>query len=286
MPRAGRLSQVTISAVAVAAALIAAGGALAHDEFRYPDWKGRWVRNQSGSFDPAKPAGLKQQVPLTPEYQKIFEASVADQAAGGQGNNPMAACVPPGMPRMMIGYGGGMEVVITADLTLMLMGEPMRQVRRILTDGSNWPAKLDNTFSGTSIGHWEDTDGDGKFDTLNVETRGMRGPRSYDSAGAPFHKDGQAVVKERIYLDKAKPDRMYDDVTVIDHALTRPWSVKRTYARERNPEWIETICGEDEHQVRVGKEDYFLSGNGFLMPTRKDQPPPKLRNFGTAQAPR
>jgi len=265
---------------------VAAGSALAHDESEYPDWKGRWVRNQSGNFDPTKPAGLKQQVPLTPEYQKIFEASVADQAAGGQGNNPMAACVPPGMPRMMIGYGGGMEIVITRDLTLMLMGEPMRQVRRILTDGSNWPAKLDNTFSGTSIGQWEDTDGDGKLDTLVVETRGMRAPRSYDSAGAPFHKDGQAVVKERVYLDQANPDRLYDEVTVIDHALTRPWSVERTYARERSPEWMETICGEDEHQVRLGKEDYFLSGDGFLMPTRKDQPPPSLRNFGTAPPPR
>jgi hypothetical protein len=280
MLRARRFSQVAISAVAVVVALIiAGGGALAHDEAKYPDWKGRWVRNQSGNFDPGKPAGLKQQAPFTPEYQKVLEASVADQAAGGQGNNPMAACVPPGMPRMMIGYGGGMEIVITSDLTVMLMGEPMRQLRRIHTDGGGWPAVMDQSFSGTSIGAWEDTDGDGRYDTLQVETRGMRGPRSYDSSGAPFHQDGQAVVKERIYLDKSNPDRLVDDVTVIDHALTGPWTVRRTYARERNPAWLETICGEDEHQVRIGKEDYFTSGDGLLMPTRKDQPPPGLRDF-------
>ena len=65
---AARLSQVTAGAVVVAAALIVAGGALAHDESKYPDWKGRWVRNQSGSFDPTKPAGLKQEAPLTAEY--------------------------------------------------------------------------------------------------------------------------------------------------------------------------------------------------------------------------
>src|SRR5262249_4104389 len=126
MPRVSRLSQAMISAVAVAV-LIVSSGALAHDESKYPDWKGRWGRKGGGSFKHGKPPAMKQQVPLTPEYQKICEASVADQAAGGQGNNPMAACVPPGMPRMMIGYGGGMEIVITRDLTLMLMGEPMRQ---------------------------------------------------------------------------------------------------------------------------------------------------------------
>jgi hypothetical protein len=31
--------------------------------------------------------------------------------------------------------------------------------------------------------------------------------------------------------------------------------------------------------VFVGRDSYFLSPDGFLMPTRKDQPPPDLRNF-------
>jgi hypothetical protein len=31
--------------------------------------------------------------------------------------------------------------------------------------------------------------------------------------------------------------------------------------------------------VVIGKENYFLSGDGFLMPTKKDQPPPDLRYF-------
>jgi len=29
----------------------------------------------------------------------------------------MAACIPPGMPRMMIGYGGGFEFLITPEVT-------------------------------------------------------------------------------------------------------------------------------------------------------------------------
>jgi hypothetical protein len=48
----------------------------------YPDWKGQWVRIGAANFDPTKPSGLKQQAPLTKEYQAILDASVADQAAG------------------------------------------------------------------------------------------------------------------------------------------------------------------------------------------------------------
>jgi hypothetical protein len=82
-----------------------------------------------------------------------------------------------------------------------------------------------------------------------------------------------------MHLDAAKPDVLYDEIRVEDHALTRPWSVRRTYRRKRNPVWLETICGEVEPQVRIGAEDYYVTADGVLMPTRKGQLPPDLRNF-------
>ena len=244
-----------------------------------PTGRASWNRKGPGVFDPTKGFGLKQKPPLTPDYQAIFEWSVADQAAGGQGNNPMAGCNPPAMPRMMIIYGLGMEIVITPETTYMLMGEPMNQWRRIYTDGRPWPEAIAPTTSGYSIGQWQDTDGDGRYDTLMVETRAIKGPRSYDSSGMPFHKDGKTVVRERFYLDKADADIMVNETTVEDGALTRPWTITRQYHRTRDPEWLETICGEDEHQLRIGGQDYFVSGDGFLMPTRKGQPPPDFRHF-------
>jgi hypothetical protein len=249
------------------------------DASRLPDWKGQWIRIGSGSFDPTKPPGLRQDAPLIPEYQTILQASVAAQAAGGQGNDPMARCIPPGMPRMMINYGLGMEFILTPETTYLMFGEPMRQLRRIYTDGRTWPAAIAPSFAGYSIGRWEGDDGHGRDSRLVVETRSMRGPRSYDSSGLPFHADGETIVAERMYLDPGKPDILYDEMTVQDHALTHPWSVKRTYRRERQPVWLETICGEVEPQVRIGHEDYFVTYDGLLMPTRKDQPPPDLRNF-------
>jgi hypothetical protein len=278
------LVRASIGILVLAAVLgLALAAAQPIEPGKYPDWKGKWIRTSAGTFDPDKPPGLGQRAPLTDEYQKILEASLADQARGGQGNNPMAACIPPGMPRMMIGYGGGMEIVVTPDITYMVMGEPMLQLRRIYTDGRNWPENLEPSFSGTSIGKWEGPDRDGRYQALAVETRGMKSPRSYDSSGMPFHRDNQAVVKERIYLDRTDPNMLRDEMTVTDHALTRPWTVMRTYRRDRNPSWMETICGEDEHQVKIGKEQYFLSGDGMLMPTRKDQAAPDLRYFNQSQ---
>jgi hypothetical protein len=43
--------------------------------------------------------------------------------------------------------------------------------------------------------------------------------------------------------------------------------------------WPEFICSEDNHHIMVGPETYFRSVDGLLMPTRKDQPPPPLRDF-------
>jgi len=271
-----------IGAIALAAALICASlSSACAQALKYPDWRGQWVRKSAGTFDPDKPFGLGQQAPLTPEYQKVLEKSVADQAAGGQGNNPMAACTPPGMPRMMIAYGGGFEFIVKPEVTYMIQGEPMMQFRRVHTDGRAWPARIEPTFSGYSIGHWEDSDGDGTYDTLVIETRAIKSPRSYDSSGIPFHSNNQTVVKERMFLETGKTKLLRDQITTIDDALTRPWTVTRTYHHDPKPYFLETICGEDEHQVKIGKEQYFVGGDGFLMPTRKGQAPPDLRHFQT-----
>jgi hypothetical protein len=57
--------------------------------------------------------------------------------------------------------------------------------------------------------------------------------------------------------------------------------VTRNYRREpvRYPAWREVVCSENNLHVRIAKDDYFLSAEGYLMPTRKDQSPPDLRYF-------
>jgi hypothetical protein len=138
------------------------------------------------------------------------------------------------------------------------------------------------SFSGYSIGKWEDEDGDGRYDVLTIETRGIKGPRSFDGL-IPLHDDNQTIVKERIFLDKADAKVMHDEVTTIDHALTQPWTVTRNYRRAAKPIWFEYPCAEYNHHVFLGKDNYFISDDGYLMPTRKDQQPPDLRFFDQAK---
>jgi hypothetical protein len=274
-----------IGAIALTAALLmSVAGARAFDDAKYPDLKGQW-RPIGGPmrFDGSKPWGPGQEAPLTAEYQVIFEANLADQAAGGQGHDRDFVCLSPGMPRVTNGYGE-MEIVITPDTTYILI-QHIHDDRRIFTDGRDWPADLEPTFLGYSIGKWIDTAGDGHYDVLEVETRGFKGPRSYDTSGIPLHKDNQTIVKERIYVDKADRDLVHDEVTVLDHALTRPWVVNKTYHRESNPRpyWREVNCAENNNHVEIGTQPYMLSADGLLMPTKKDQPPPDLRYFKRTQ---
>jgi hypothetical protein len=272
------ISRGPVAAILLLAALGISAGARAQDQSQLPAWRGQWVRVGGGAFDPTKPSGRGQEAPLIPAYQAILEASIADQATGGQGNDPMGSCTPPGMPRTMIDYDG-MEIVVTPDTTYVVLEEPMVQVRRIYTDGRAWPQTPTPSFLGYSIGKWIDTDGNGRFDVLEVETRAIKLPHVYDSSGAPFHQDGEAVVKERIYADKADPQLLHNEITVLDHALTAPRAVTRSYRRAPRATWFEMICNLDNHQVRVGKERYYVSGDGYLMPTRKDQQAPGLQGF-------
>jgi hypothetical protein len=291
-----------IAAAGIAMAMMT-GAVQAAEAAKYPDWKGAWTRwfppgsvlEPNGGFtaggqpshDQTKPWGRGQEAPLAPEYQKVFEESLADQANGGQGNffDHAVRCMPGGMPLMTIAFGA-MEYIVTPETTYIAPGggEPLR---RIFTDGRDWPTDLNDhepTYAGYSIGKWIDEDGDGIYDVLEVETRGpFKGPRAYDATGLPLHFDNQSIFKERIFRDKADPKILHDVVTVIDHALTRPWTVDKKYVLNTNPRfrWGEVSCAENmrNSMIAIGKESYYMSADGLLMPVRKDQPPPDLRYF-------
>jgi hypothetical protein len=253
-------------------------------EFQYPDFQAQWrnpTANQGGNpWDPNKPMGLAQQAPLTPEYQAIFEASVKAQKAGTQGNNLGSTCRLPGMPKMM-NFSEPMEIVIRPTITYFIpMQDPLR---RIYTDGRDWPIDDPPTFGGTSLGRWIDEHGDGRYDVLEIETRNFLGPRVFESTGLPLASDNQTVVKERLHLDKGNKDVLHAEVTTIDHALSRPWTVDRVYLRTEPPRWLEKNCHESNPHLRIGAQDYFLSADGKLMPVSKDQAPPDLSLFRSSQ---
>ena len=280
----------TIAMIALAAALCTAR-AQAFEDSNYPDLRGQWTRAvvpgtaDEPRFDPSKPPGRGQQPPLTAEYQAIFDANLRERDAGVPGTWPGPTCLPPGMPAQMTAYRP-LEFVVLPNVTYIRIDYIRDSRRRIFTDGRDWPKEIEPTYQGYSIGKWIDEDGDGSYDVLHVETRGpFKGPRIYDGTGLPLHHDNQSVLKERIHLDKADPNVLHDEFTVIDHALTRPWTVDKRYSRgtDRQPVWPEFVCGEGNLHIRVGNEDYFVSGDGLLMPAKEDQSAPDLRYFKKAQ---
>jgi len=134
----------SIGAVALAAALLMTPtGASAFDDSKYPDLKGQWIRVGIPNWTPAGKA------PLTPEYQAVYDANRADMAKGGPGDVPSWYCLPQGMPMMMNLYDP-MELVITPDITYILISHVNDSYRRIYTDGRPWPGEDDYelTYAG------------------------------------------------------------------------------------------------------------------------------------------
>ena len=137
-----------LRAIAAAAALVTTiSGVKAADDATYPNWKGQWSREVvpgigspfNPGFDPTKSFGLEQNIPFTPEYQAIAEASIADQAAGGYGNFPSLFCVSHGMPLVMIAFAP-IEFIVTPETTYVLINT-IDHNRRIFTDGRDWPRR-------------------------------------------------------------------------------------------------------------------------------------------------
>ena len=267
------LSTIAFAAAAFAAALAASlSFARAFDDAQYPDFSGQWVGvrlpvgGQPG-FDPTKPWGLGQQAPLTPEYQKVLEASVADQAAGGQGNWPTGAdCLPPGMPAMMTAFAEWRSCCCRKSPTCCI-DHAHDSHRRIYTDGRDWPKKVEPSFMGYSIGNWIDNDGAGRFDVLEVETRFFKGPRASTGRRRPhgtMSPSSRSAFSSTRRIPSCCTTRSPDRPRVhpsLDGAEELPPRPVANY-----PVWQEYYCSGDQELIKLGKETYYRGGDGDSCP--------------------
>src|SRR3954471_13510816 len=204
--RRGRITDMTdrklerrlIVAITFATVALSAASAPAHAESKYPAGAGQGTRTLAVNprYDQTKPI-RQQQAPLKPEYQAMFEASIKDQDAGGHGLDMGYKCIPQGMPRMMSGVSR-FEFVFTPSVPYMLFERTDFSPRRVWTDGRDFPQTEETWFTGYSIGKWLDTDNDVRFDTLEMETRRLRGPHGWDQSGMPMANDDEGFIKERI----------------------------------------------------------------------------------------
>jgi hypothetical protein len=178
----------------------------------------------------------------------------------------------------MMAIGGPMELIIKPGAVYMLT-ESTSPIRRIYTDGRAWPKEIDRSYVGYSIGKWLDSDDDATRATLEIETRGLKGLRLMENTGIPLADDGETVVKERLYLDRADRDIMHNDISTSDHAFTHPWVVSRFYKRARDARPQEDNCAEENRLVVIGGRTYFTDPDGYLMPIQKGEPAPDPKLF-------
>ncbi len=183
------------------------------------DLTGIWINQGGIGWTPGVPPGRGQNPPLTPAYAKIFEQHLDDADRGKPTGDPTAACLPPGMPRVMT-MTYPMEITMGPD-RIMIYAEWDEQVRRIFMDGRPLAVDPDPTYNGQSAGHWK-----GNF--LLATTFGLRADTNLEASGLP--KSDKTIVYERIWL--ADDDTLRDEITLVDPVgYTKPWTVTKTYKR-------------------------------------------------------
>ena len=122
------------------------------------------------------------------------ETRVKENQSNDHKNDPMVACMPPGVPRVDFTGGGAMlhpfKIVQTPTLVVLLYETFTNQTfRQVFMDGRAFPEEMQPTWLGYSIGRWEG-------DTLVVNTAGFNG-RAWVDTGAGHPQTEAAKVTER-----------------------------------------------------------------------------------------
>jgi hypothetical protein len=174
---------------------------------------------------------------LTPEYLAKWQTISKTLIAGSSQYDPIARCLPPGMPAVMSMFYG-MEVMQNKD-KITFFSELNDALRRVYLDGRKPSQKVldDPTYAGYSMGRWEG-------DTLVVDTVALRDDTFIE--GFTPHSDAM-TVKERIRL--IEPGLLEDRITVTDpKALTKSWETVKTYRKAKagtgTDELREFACAE------------------------------------------
>jgi hypothetical protein len=174
---------------------------------------------------------------LTPEYMAKWQMISKTRVAGSSEYDPIAKCLPPGMPAVMSMFYG-MEVMQNKD-KITFFSELNDAMRRVYLDGRKPSQRVldDPTYAGYSTGHWEG-------DTLLVDTVALRDDTFIE--GFTPHS-GAMTVKERIRFKE--PGLLEDRITVTDpKALTKTWETVKTYRKAKpgtgTDELREFACAE------------------------------------------
>ena len=199
----------------------------------HPDLSGVWQADgQTYFFDLA--AGLK------PGDVVMLPWARAEQARREQrehGDDPLAYCLPHGVPRINTNGLFPFKIVQTPQLVVILY-EQLNLFRQVFLDGRTLDKDVNPTWLGYSTGRWEG-------DTLVVDTRGFNDKTWLDTRMGRPASDALHVV-ERFRRPKYGE---LEIVATIDDPKTyaKPWTTTVQHnTLQTSTDVLEFICAENE----------------------------------------
>jgi hypothetical protein len=170
------------------------------------------------------------QVPFRREAEAIY----TERRATNSKDDPLAACLPAGVPRLA-SLPIPLKIVQTPTL-IVTLHEYNSSFRQIFLDGRRHPSDPLPTFNGYSIGSWEG-------DTLVVDTVGFNDRTWLDVFGHP-HTDQMRVIERMRRVDVG---RLEIAMTITDPgAYTQPLSITHNLHLVPDEELMDYICAENE----------------------------------------
>ena len=196
-----------------------------------PDLQGYWDRAfTSQDVEEHGPDGLNTQagpslVIDTPDHKIPYQPWALEFRKGIVARNisPMAACLPPGVPRHAIAPASHQIVQMPGYVMYQL--EYSHSYRIISTTGAPHPSSDVRLFQGSSRGRWEGN-------TLVVDVTNLNGLTWLDNAGN-FVSDALHVVERFTMVDA---DTIRYEATIEDpKVFSRPWKISLPLVLHREP---------------------------------------------------
>ena len=198
-----------------------------------PDLSGVWQADgQTYFFDLA--AGLKPEEVVPLPWARALQQQREDNL---HADDPLARCLPHGVPRINANGLFPIKIVQTPSLVVILY-EQLNLFRQVFLDGRTWSDDLNPTWLGYSTGRWEG-------DTLVVDTRGFNGKTWLDT------QKGRAASEALHVVERFRRTKVGDleVVVTIDDPKTyaKPWTTTaQHFTLQPATDLLEFICNENE----------------------------------------
>ena len=190
------------------------------------------------------------------------ETRVKENQSNDHKNDPMVACMPPGVPRVDFTGGGAMlhpfKIVQTPTLVVLLYQTSTNQTfRQVFMDGRAFPEEMQPTWLGYSIGRWEG-------DTLVVNTDRIQWSRVGRYWGGPS-SNGGGKGDRAFHPPRFRASRPRDHHR-RSRRVPEPWTARVPASLLADSDLIETFCDNERDLGKMFRTPVTHNREGTQWP--------------------